>query len=53
MTHLVAGVNTARYNAYRKMLLRGFHPDMTGIAMQRNYEVGDNGPDVYAIDDWR
>jgi GNAT superfamily N-acetyltransferase len=53
MTHLVAGVNTARHNAYRKMLLRGFRSDMTGIVMQRNNEVGYNGPDVYAIDDWR
>jgi hypothetical protein len=35
------------------MLLRGFRSDMTGIVMQRNNEVGYNGPDVYAIDDWR
>jgi GNAT superfamily N-acetyltransferase len=53
VTHLAAGVNTARYNAYRKMLLRGFRSDMIGIIMQRNNESGYNRPDVYAIDDWR
>jgi GNAT superfamily N-acetyltransferase len=53
MTHLIAGVNTSRYNAYRKMLSKGFRSDKTGIVMQRNNESGYNRPDVYAIDDWR
>lgn len=53
MTHLVAGINTSRYNAYRKMLLKGFRSYMTGIIMQRNNESGYNRPDVYAIDDWQ
>ena len=33
--YLVSGANTARYNAYRKMLLGGFRSDRTGIIMQR------------------
>jgi GNAT superfamily N-acetyltransferase len=53
MTHLIAGINTSRYNAYRKMLLKGFRSYMTGIIMQRNNESGYNRPDVYAIDDWQ
>lgn len=53
MTHLIAGINTSRYNAYRKMLFKGFHSYMTGIIMQRNNESGYNRPDVYAIDDWQ
>ena len=53
MTHLVAGINTSRYNAYRKMLLKGFRSYMTGIIMQRKNESGYNRPDVYAIDDWQ
>jgi hypothetical protein len=53
MTHLIAGINTSRYNAYRKMLLKGFRSYMIGIIMQRNNESGYNRPDVYAIDDWQ
>lgn len=53
MTHIIAGINTSRYNAYRTMLLKGFRSYMTGIIMQRNNESGYNRPDVYAIDDWQ
>jgi GNAT superfamily N-acetyltransferase len=53
MTHLIAGINTSRYNAYRKMLLKGFRSYMTGIIMQRNNKLGYNRSDVYAIDDWQ
>jgi predicted N-acetyltransferase YhbS len=50
---VVAGVNTARVNAYRQMLARGFRTDMQGVAMQKPNEAGYNRPDVYLIDDWR
>lgn len=53
ITYLIAGINTSRYNAYRKMLLKGFRSYMTGIIMQRYNEPGYNRPDVYAIDDWQ
>jgi GNAT superfamily N-acetyltransferase len=50
---LVAGANTGRHNAYRKMIERGFRTDMLGIAMHRPNEPGYNREDVYVIDDWR
>ena len=53
MLRLVAGVNTGRYKAYRKMIARGFRTDMQGIAMHRPNKPGYNRSNVYLIDDWR
>lgn len=53
LSRLVAGVNTARHEAYRRMLAYGFRTDIQGIAMQRHNDVGYNRPGVYLIDDWR
>jgi GNAT superfamily N-acetyltransferase len=53
LSRLVAGVNTARDDAYRRMLARGFRTDFVGVAMERPAEPGYNRPDVYAVDDWR
>ena len=53
LSRLVAGVNTARYEAYRQMLARGFSTDMQGVVMSRPNEAGYNRPGVYLIDDWR
>ena len=50
---LSAGVNTARHDAYVKMLQRGFRRDMQGLAMQRPNEAGYNQPGTYLLDDWR
>ena len=51
---LVCGMNTARHEAYRRMLARGFRTDLLqGVAMERPNEPGYNRPDVYLIDDWR
>jgi hypothetical protein len=50
---LVAGVNTARHEAYRQMLARGFRTDLQGVVMSRPNEAGYNRPGVYLIDDWR
>jgi len=50
---LVAGVNTARVAAYRRMLARGFRTFGQGVAMLRSEDQGYNRPDVYVIDDWR
>ena len=50
---LVAGVNTARREAYRGMLARGFRADRVGVAMERPDEPGYNRADVYVMDDWR
>jgi GNAT superfamily N-acetyltransferase len=50
---LKAGVNTARQEAYARMLQRGFRTDMHGIVMQRPNESGYNRRGVFVIDDWR
>lgn len=50
---LVAGVNTARHQAYRAMTDRGFRTFLQGVAMQRPNEAGYNRPDCFVIDDWR
>lgn len=53
MSCLVAGVNTSRHDAYRRMIARGFCTEITGVAMHKPNEPGYNRPDVYAIDGWR
>lgn len=50
---LVAGVNTSRIAAYRRMLARGFRSSIQGVAMMRSEDQGYNRPDIYVIDDWR
>lgn len=52
-TRLVAGVNTARHEAYRLMLAAGFHTDVQGVAMHRGNAPGYNRPGNFLIDDWR
>jgi GNAT superfamily N-acetyltransferase len=52
--HLVAGVNTGRLDAYRRLLARGFRSDFTGVSMHSRPD----GPDFdstgdYVIDDLR
>jgi len=53
LSRLVAGVNTARHEAYRMMLDQGFRTDMQGVAMHRPNVTGYNRPGIYLIDDWR
>ena len=50
---LMAGVNLARHDAYRRMLARGFRAAMQGVIMQSPNEPGYCRPDVYALDDLR
>lgn len=50
---LVAGVNTGRLEAYRRMLALGFRTDLVGVAMLRPGEPSYDRPDVYVVDDWR
>ena len=51
---LVAGVNTGRLDAYRRMLRRGFRTDLLGVSMYLRPE-GErlDTPDQYVIDDLR
>jgi GNAT superfamily N-acetyltransferase len=53
ISRLRAGVNTARHEAYRQMLSRGFTTDMQGVVMSRPNEAGYNHRGVYLVDDWR
>ena len=53
LSRLAAGVNTARHEAYRQMLTRGFRTDLLGVAMDKPNEAGYNRPDIFLIDDWR
>lgn len=52
-SRLVAGVNTAREEAYGRMLAHGFRTEIQGVAMQRPNEPGYNRAGMYVIDDWR
>jgi hypothetical protein len=49
----IAGVNTARFEAYRKMISLDFHTEIQGVVMDNPNEFGYNKPDIYLIDDWR
>ena len=50
---ILAGVNLARHDAYRRLLARGYAAQIQGVVMQRPNEPGYCRPDVYAIDDLR
>jgi hypothetical protein len=55
LERIVAGVNTGRLDAYRRMLARGFRADvLVGLAMRARPDGPDyDGPDNYVIDDLR
>jgi hypothetical protein len=55
LEHIVAGVNTGRLDAYRRMLARGFRADvLVGLAMRARPDGPDyDGPENYVIDDLR
>jgi hypothetical protein len=42
----IAGVNTGRHEAYRRMVGRGFRTDLQGVAMHRENDAGYNRPAV-------
>jgi predicted N-acetyltransferase YhbS len=50
---LMAGVNLARHDAYRRMLARGYRTAIQGVVMQRPNEPGFCRPDVHVMDDLR
>lgn len=50
---VVAGVNSAREGAYRRMLARGYRTMIQGVAMHSPNEPLFNRPDAYVLDDWR
>src|SRR5262249_3765715 len=50
---LTLGINTARRDAYRRVLARGYRATLVGVAMHRPDIAGTLRPDTYIIDDWR
>jgi predicted N-acetyltransferase YhbS len=50
---VMAGVNVARHDAYRRLLARGYRTAIQGVVMQRPNEPGYCRRDVYALDDLR
>lgn len=53
LSRLVAGVNTARIEAYQQMLAMDFRTDFQGVEMHRPNEFGYSRPGAFVIDDWR
>lgn len=55
LKRIVAGVNTGRLGAYRRMLARGYRADvLIGLAMRNRPDGPDyDGPEHYVIDDLR
>ncbi len=53
LKRIVAGVNAARHDAYRRLLARGYRVSFEGVVMQRPNEAGYCRPDVYVLDDLR
>jgi predicted N-acetyltransferase YhbS len=50
---VVAGMSTARRDAYRVLGERGYRADLVGVAMHRPDEPGYHRPDALVVDDWR
>jgi predicted N-acetyltransferase YhbS len=54
VARLVAGVNTGRLDAYRRMLARGFTAELVGVAMRLQPEAHHfDTPSDYVVDDLR
>jgi GNAT superfamily N-acetyltransferase len=53
VTDVLAGVNTACHNAYRRMILRGFRTDFVGVLMLRPNQTAFDNSDSYVICDLR
>jgi predicted N-acetyltransferase YhbS len=50
---LVLGVNTARHQAYRRLVGAGLRLDVTGVSMHRPDAPGYDTPAAFVLDDWR
>ena len=53
MNKVLAGVNSAREEAYRQMGARGFRAVFNVVTMHRSNDAGYSRPGIYALDDWR
>jgi len=53
VTSILAGVNTACHNAYRRMLAKGYRTEFQGVMMSKPNEPAFDNPDSYVICDLR
>jgi predicted N-acetyltransferase YhbS len=53
LANLTAGINTCRYDAYQRMLAKGFKIQLVGVAMHQALQRDFCRPDVFALDDRR
>ncbi len=53
MGNVLAGVNTAREEAYRQMMARGFRTRVQVVTMHRPNEPAYRRPGLIVLDDWR
>jgi GNAT superfamily N-acetyltransferase len=53
VAQLSAGVPTGRHHAYRLMVGRGYRTLLMGVMMHRPWGEAYDGPETYALDDWR
>lgn len=53
LTRVIAGVNTARHEAYSVLLDRSFRTEIQGVAMHRPNTDGYSRPGLFVLDDWR
>ncbi|HEY1452334.1 MAG TPA: GNAT family N-acetyltransferase [Roseiarcus sp.] len=53
MGNVLAGVSTAREEAYRQMIARGFRSRVQVVTMHRPNEPAYSRPGIFALDDWR
>jgi hypothetical protein len=53
VSRVVAGISTARHDAYRRMLDLGFRVESQGIRMHRPYAPRYSREHDFVIDDWR
>lgn len=53
LKRVVAGVSTARHEAYRQMIEAGYRADVQGLGMHKDNDEGYSKPGVFVLDDWR
>jgi len=53
LNRIIAGMNTARGDAYMQIQRHGYRTDRLGVVMQNPNRPGYNRSGIYIIDDWR
>lgn len=53
VAQISAGAPTGRHGAYRLLVERGYRTVLMGVQMHRPYMDAYDGPEIFALDDWR